>query len=139
MYLQPVGSDASGGISLNSTVPSCSLQGVPFPCQDPHPSSLPWQSSSLTEMDVQMQIEVQQLLLCVLADQLSYEMETPSLQPSGKGVGEFTGKVIEEKEGPVLLDGVQDNSNMAVSLLPCKWICSSYCPEISGFVHKVFN
>lgn len=65
-YLQPVGSDASGGISLNSTVRSCFLQGVPFPCQDPHPSSLPWQRSSLTEMNVQIQIKVQQLLLCVL-------------------------------------------------------------------------
>lgn len=76
MYLQPVGSDASGGISLNSTVPSCFLQGVSFPCQDPHPSSLPWPRSSLTEIDVQVQIKVQQLTLCVLADQLSYEMGT---------------------------------------------------------------
>lgn len=89
-------------------------------------------------MDVQIQIEVQQLLLCVLADQLSYEMETPSLQPSGKGVGEFTGRVIREEDGPVLLDGVQDKSNMAVSLLSCKWICFSYCPEIPSTV-QVFN
>lgn len=32
---------------------------------------------------------------------------------------ECTGGVTRKEEGPVLLDGVQDNSNKAVSLLPC--------------------
>lgn len=66
-------------------------------------------------------------------------METLSLQPNGKRVGKYRGRVTRKEEGPVLLDGVQDNSNKTVSLLLYKLICCFDYSEISGLVHTVFN
>lgn len=67
-----------GGIGLNPTVLSCSIQGVPFPARFPSLSPYPSDRAYLTEINVKIQISVsgQQLLPYMLSDQISDEVGT---------------------------------------------------------------
>jgi len=68
-----------GGISLNSSVPGCFIQSVLFPVRFPILPLYPGNRSSLTEIHVKIQTSVslgQQLLLCLLSDQISDEVGT---------------------------------------------------------------
>lgn len=65
-----------GGISLNSTILSCFIQGVPFLVRFPRLPPYPGNRASFTEINAKIQIGLsgQQLLLCTFSNQVSDEV-----------------------------------------------------------------
>lgn len=128
------------GLASIPQSPAASSRVSPYPVRIPtHPlypgKGLPWQKLMFR---FRLKCSSSYCVCCRPAQLWSgdtYERRPRAWSQAGRGWGntqEESQANRAEEEGLVLLDGVQDNSNKAVSLLPCKWICFS-------LVHTVFN